>query len=200
MQIVNFILRGWTKILHLPSRNYCLFFYTLTPIYREANWCNCKFNSLISCWGSFAGNDCLKSWTRGLKQGFFLYFLSKMFIICFFLPSFLGAFFFFFIRMYWACTASLKGLFCFCSLRPIRLTFWATNSKCKCHSWNHLQDFLPAYTMKNWLCEMAVIPHRLMQYFCLESALWSRLFFESFVVTRRGKIVKNVPLSTFAWR
>lgn len=93
VQIVNFILRGWTKILHLPSRNYCLFLYT---IFREANWCNCKFSSLISCWGSFAGNDCLKSWTHGLKQGFFLYFLSKLFIICFFLPNFSGTFFSFF--------------------------------------------------------------------------------------------------------
>lgn len=113
VQIVNFILRGWTKILHLPSRNYCLFLYT---IFREANWCNCKFSSLISCWGSFAGNDCLKSWTHGLKQGFFLYFLSKLFIICFFLPNFSGtffSFFFFFIRMYRASTASLKVCFVF---------------------------------------------------------------------------------------
>lgn len=85
------------------EQKYCIylqeitaFFYTLTPIFREANWCNCKFSSLISCWGSFAGNDCLKSWTRGLKQGFFLYFLSKLFIICFFLPNFSGTFFSFF--------------------------------------------------------------------------------------------------------
>lgn len=170
VQIVNFILRGWTKILHLPSRNYCLFLYT---IFREANWCNCKFSSLISCWGSFAGNDCLKSWTHGLKQGFFLYFLSKLFIICFFLPNFSGTFFsfFFFYQNVPSFHCLSQGLFCFCTLKPIRLTFWATNSKCKCHSWNHLQDFLSAYTMKKWLCEMAVIPHRLMQYFCLESAL-----------------------------